>query len=146
MIEYKKMDITTVERGVIAHGVNCQKKMGSGVAKAIRQKWPYVYSVYMEHDPILGTVDYVNVGSDLWVANCYTQERYGYDGQRYANPNSIRSCLESLACLSVYGEWPIYLPKIGCGLGGLNWEIDVEPLLREANDANPGCYLTVCEI
>lgn len=31
----------------ICHQVNCQGKMNSGIAKAIREKWPIVYTNYM---------------------------------------------------------------------------------------------------
>ena len=30
------------------HQVNCQGRMGSGIAKAIKEKWPVVYSEYPE--------------------------------------------------------------------------------------------------
>ena len=32
----------------ICHQVNCQGKMNSGVAKAIRDKWPEVYIQYLK--------------------------------------------------------------------------------------------------
>ena len=45
-MKYIVQDITTVEPpGIIAHGVNCQNIMGSGVAKALFQKWPLVRGV-----------------------------------------------------------------------------------------------------
>lgn len=41
-------DITTVEKGVIMHQVNCQNVMGAGVAKAIYLKHPLVKQAF--HD------------------------------------------------------------------------------------------------
>ena len=43
MIRYIKGDITKSNCDIICHQVNCQGKMNSGVAKAIRAKWPKVY-------------------------------------------------------------------------------------------------------
>lgn len=40
---YLNKNIITIQEGVIAHGVNCTGAMNSGVAKAIREKWPEVY-------------------------------------------------------------------------------------------------------
>ena len=39
-------DITKSNADYICHQVNCQGVMGSGVAKAIRDKWPQVYEEY----------------------------------------------------------------------------------------------------
>lgn len=33
---------------IIAHQVNCQGVMGSGVAKQVKEKFPYVYSTYVK--------------------------------------------------------------------------------------------------
>jgi O-acetyl-ADP-ribose deacetylase (regulator of RNase III) len=143
MIEYRNMDITTAEIGIVAHGVNCQKKMGSGVAKAIRDKWPNAYDCYMATDPKLGTINWAYIDDDLWIANCYTQNYYGYDGKRYADPTYIKLCLASLARSARRTGSPIYMPKIGCGLGGLSWEQDVLPLVQRYADAN---HIIVCEI
>ena len=70
-------DITTVESGFILHGVNCQRTMGSGVAKAIRAKWPKLYKEYKNTIPMLGKVQLIHINADLWVINCFTQEYYG---------------------------------------------------------------------
>ena len=39
-------DITTLKKGILIQQVNCQNAMGSGVAKAIYQKWPQVKNEY----------------------------------------------------------------------------------------------------
>jgi len=49
MISIIKKDVTTVTKGVVAHGVNCQGAMGSGVAGAIRRKWPSVFIEYASY-------------------------------------------------------------------------------------------------
>ena len=49
MIEYIKGDIRDTDCKVIAHGVNCQGVMGSGVAKALYEKWPEVKKSYLKY-------------------------------------------------------------------------------------------------
>ena len=45
MVTVVKGNLLDATEIVIAHQVNCQKKMNSGVAKAIREKYPIVFSV-----------------------------------------------------------------------------------------------------
>ena len=49
MIRVVKGNLLDAREIVIAHQVNCQKKMNSGVAKAIREKYPEVYEKYLIH-------------------------------------------------------------------------------------------------
>ncbi len=150
-MRYEKRNITTVQApGLIAHGVNCQNAMGSGVAKALFTKWPEVKSEYhREFDyMVLGDVQFVVVEPGLIVANCFTQEFYGRDfGRRYADPRAVRACLEEVAFYS-RNEWgleEIHIPRIGCGLGGLDWEDDVVPSLEKIEKDWP-LHFVVCDV
>lgn len=137
MIEYIEKDITTVEFGVIAHGVNCQHTMASGVAKYIRDKWPQVYDQYMDKPKgkqMLGDCDVIIIHDCLYIANCYTQLFYGYGGGRYADPVAIRQSLVRPFQYCFNYELPLYLPRIGCARGGLSWHEDVYPAIAELHD------------
>jgi O-acetyl-ADP-ribose deacetylase (regulator of RNase III) len=137
-----KSDITTVTNGIIAHGVNCQGKFGAGVALAIRNKWPAVYNSYILNSrpimrsaeniaQLLGSCHMIRVSPTLWVANCYTQLNYGNDGKRYASPEAIRRSLEFVFSQAAIGGSMVHLPRIGAGLGGLDWESEVLPIFEE---------------
>lgn len=47
MIHYTNGNLLNAPVDYICHQVNCQGRMGSGIAKAIRDKWPIVYNNYM---------------------------------------------------------------------------------------------------
>ncbi len=138
-MEYIVGDITKVagENQLLCHGCNCSGGFGSGVAGAIRKAYPIAYQKYKAARPnpkMLGTVQFVTVDamSSFFIANCFTQVNYGYDGRAYANFEAIRSALE--ACYefaSQYDNMEICAPKIGCGLGGLVWENSVENIFIE---------------
>ncbi len=138
-IKYVKQNIVDVQKGVIAHGCNYVGVMGAGVAAAIRNAHPEAFTEYAvwlrDHFPTrkdaLGKTQLVEIVPDqLYVANCITQGLMGFDGQ-LATPEAIRSSLyEAFHEAAVLGL-PIYLPKIGAGLGGLNWETDVEPIVSD---------------
>ncbi len=129
-MQFVQQDITTVEGpAIIAHGVNCQRVMGSGVARALYLKWPFVRSAYLaKGSQKLGDVQYLPVGEGVIVANCFTQQYYGrIRAHRYASAIAVEQCLVDVARM-----FPgiIHIPRIGCGLGGLNWERDVLPTLE----------------
>ena len=139
MIEYIKGDITEVKApAYIMHGVNCQGKMGSGVAKALYTKWPKVKESYLRECPEpdelkLGYSQQVFVAPSTWVINCFTQVNYGYDGKKYASLKAIDRCIwQALSEVQTLLFDPVIsMPKIGCGLGGLSWEEEVLPVIQE---------------
>lgn len=134
-------DVTLATHGIIAHGVNCQGVMGSGVALAIRNKWPAVYDAYLANNRIpeemrgqlLGSCHIIRVGEDLWVANCYTQLNYGKDGTKYASVDAIRRSLGFVFSHANATGLPIHAPRIGAGLGGLDWDTEVLPVFEDLN-------------
>jgi len=142
MIKYIEEDITTVNEGIIAQGVNCQGAMGAGVARAIMNKWPDVphsYHNYVDqHKPgghLLGDVNDVELARDtLFVYNCFTQEFFGGDGKRYASPDAIRESLTRVCEDAVDKELNVAMPLIGCGLAGLSWDDDVKPIVEELSE------------
>lgn len=112
---------------VICHQVNCQKTMGSGVAKQIKDTWPEVAQAYqmyfIDHPTPLGRTQLVQTNDGHVIANMYAQDRYGYDGKRYTNYEAFASCLEELNRKLADGASVAFPYKIGSDRGGANWEI-----------------------
>lgn len=55
MLKFEKGNIVTGDYLIFCHQVNCKRKMGSGLARQIRNKYPEVYSEYMKiENPMLG--------------------------------------------------------------------------------------------
>jgi len=123
LIHYKKGDVTEAPEQLIAHGCNCSGGFGSGVAGAIRRKYPAVRDAYMAHEPkTLGTCQFISHADRIWV-NAFTQQSYGNDGAQYADLTAVGYCLAEIAdYMGANGYKTIAMPKIGCGLGGLKWE------------------------
>ena len=156
MIKYRKGNLLDVTHGVIAHGVNCQGVMGSGVAKAVRAKYPHVYEAYRsrclftEGKGLLGQVQLLDsVQTDgtrtcppddlLLVANCFTQDRYGTD-KRYVNYEAIAQCFATLnkRVPNMYG-CPLHIPKIGAGLAGGDWNV-IEAIINSEYKSEIICW------
>ena len=84
-ITIKKGDILQGGDNVIAHQVNCVGVMGSGVALAIKNKYPRVFAEYLEFcrkvknegGELLGKVQFVEIPNDnLLVANLFGQNTF----------------------------------------------------------------------
>jgi O-acetyl-ADP-ribose deacetylase (regulator of RNase III) len=142
-----KQDITSVTRGVIAHGCNCQGAFGSGVAGAIRRKWDKAYKSYMKavstaHNNgtrLLGSVDFVLLTDEpkLYVANIFSQQYFGADRKRYADPEAIRQGMSTVFQFAEQNSLAIHTVKIGCGLGGVSWEDEVYPIMEQLETLFP---------
>jgi len=136
MITYRQGDITQVKSGVIVHGCNCQGVMGSGVAKALRNMHPEIFTPYsdkckayndayclVETDDLLGQVVLVEVAPTLMIANAITQKYYGNDGRKYVSYDAVDAALDVVGKFVRATKQQIHMPKIGAGLGGGDWRI-----------------------
>lgn len=130
MIKIVSGNILDAKEDLICHQVNCYGVMGSGVAKAIREKWPEVYRNYKgycyDHGPtyLMGTCLLVPINNgNQAVVNMFAQNSYGRDDRRYTSYDSFYNCLEFID-ETVSRHCSIAFPYgIGCGLGGGNWNI-----------------------
>ena len=128
-------DITETELKYIAHGVNCQNVMGSGVAKALFTKWLDVKTEYHKFCALvaqtpeerLGSAEPVHVEDGKVIYNMFTQLNYGYDNKKYVNYAATSNCFRLLI---TDGVKQIAIPKIGCGLAGGNWAF-MEQLIND---------------
>lgn len=144
-MKFFKGDLLDTPTKFLMHGCNGQGVMGSGVALAVKTRWPQAFKEYHEYcfdadgnleEDLLGSVQYSDVDNKSHVlVNAITQEYFGVGKQ--ARYTAIVRCSEMvwedyLSNLPVH-ERVIAIPKIGCGLGGLKWEI-VEELLLEMEE------------
>ena len=149
-IIHVKCDILEIDCQVICHQVNCMGAMRSGVAKAIREKWPAVYKTYLLglklKSETLGTISVADVDRNKHVVNMYSQYEYGYDGKRYTSYDSFCSCLEEIKALAIYNDIKsIAFPyNIGCCRGGANWNVIYAMIESVFNDTELDIY--ICQL
>lgn len=129
---YKTGDLLDAPVEYICHQVNCQGRMGSGIAKQIRDRWPVVYKQYITlyntkgidvRYELLGEIQVINVESNKNIINMFGQESYGYDGHRYTSYDAFWACLGGIRDSVPKGSTIGFPWQIGCGLGGANWEV-----------------------
>jgi O-acetyl-ADP-ribose deacetylase (regulator of RNase III) len=140
MIHYVKGDLLDSDCHYICHQVNCQGVMGSGIAKQIRERWPWVFSSYHEYcsrhlgktDELLGEIwgVRINDSTNQWVVNMFSQDKYGYDGSRFTSYDAFAECLTTMINRLPRGSTIGFPKNIGCGLGGGNWKV-ISALIEE---------------
>lgn len=138
-IHYKTGNLLDAPVDYICHQVNCQGRMGSGIAKQIRERWPIVYERYLTlyntkgidvRYELLGEIQVVNVESNRNIVNMFGQESYGYDGRRYTSYDAFWACLGKIKEQVPKGSKIGFPYKIGCGLGGANWPVIFQMIME----------------
>lgn len=151
IVKYVKGDITKATPKYIGHCVNCKDVMGSGVAKALFDKWKQVKEQYHKYnwgnepEDLLGRDAYIDCGN-ITVINIYGQFDYGYDRKRYVNYAMISKALlnvnDTIRSSESKDNRMLALPKIGCGLAGGDWDIMKEII----DDATPDIEVWIYEL
>ncbi len=149
-IEFVSGDLLNpMKEDAIAHGCNCIGSMGAGVAKEIHDKWPFdmtkaykrlcaegwEHSFGRDSDPLEpGDVQCLQYKGLPLLINLFTQKDIWTqkDGSSPAKlewvERSFRNMLSEILPLGRIKT--VGMPRIGAGLGGLNWE-DVKALMIE---------------
>ena len=126
--------------------------MNSGVAKAIREKWPIVFEKYQKayifaedcsiNDKklttiatyLLGESQFVKINDNQQVVNMFAQNGYGYDGRRYTSYDAFWSCLGKIKNIAPKGSKIAFPYNIGCCRGGANWEVIYSMIVAVLNE------------
>jgi O-acetyl-ADP-ribose deacetylase (regulator of RNase III) len=104
-----------------AHGCNCAGAMGAGIAVAFKARWPAMYVDYKARCAdgrfALGDVFVWREGGAT-VFNLATQPHWRAGAELDAITSSVAAMLREGQTL---GLDHIAMPRIGAGLGGLDW-------------------------
>lgn len=124
-IEYIKDDLLQTEVRHLIHGCNSRGAMGSGVAKAIRDKYPQAYRDYRDtydnYGLELGNIVVSVQDDEKVIHNAITQLDYGRDKKRVYV--SYWAIAEVFRKINQWGIREIALPKIGSGLANGDWNV-----------------------
>lgn len=129
MIKYIKGDLLNAPQLILTHQCNAQDTMGSGVAKAIRAKYPKAYNDYLQYfrycpkELRMGQVCFSHVGTQQdpkIVANLVGQFHYLPRGLCHTDYKALE---EGFTTIKLTFPDDVAMPKIGCGLGGGDWKI-----------------------
>ncbi len=140
-------DLFESKDDAIGHGCNTKGAMASGIARRFLEAFPAMEKQYRDqcHRGLLLPGDifvWYSASDNKVVYNLMTQEFPGNDAKV---PNIVASVAEMFVHALEHEVLTISLPKIGCGIGGLDWEV-VEPVLASFANVWPTIDLTVWEL
>lgn len=136
--------------------------MGAGLAKGLRDLYPKMYDEYRINCARMGTAALVgNVQFyfhaddfyshvDLYILGIYSQKEISRT-KPVANPNWVHSGLIKTAQFlrgERFSQKPeIFMPKIGCNLGGLDWvESGMRSIVETFDDELNGEFkINICD-
>lgn len=149
MIEYRVGDLFEYEGRVIAHGCNTKGLMGAGIARIVSDRFPNVYTEYVAACSTynLTTSRFVPGDAQLCyvddsmriVVNLATQDHPGANATYHWVLSSFCRMFELMRTL---GFSEVAIPRIGCGIGGLNWH-GVSEVIKIAQATVPGVKVVV---
>ena len=119
-VEFLAGDLFDSPAQTLAHGVNCEGRMGAGIAVEFRRRFPAMYQECRRrcHHRILQPGDlFLWDRGEPWVLNLATQAGAGGATEEY-----VDRCIERLASdYQLMGIRSIAMPRIAAGLRGLSW-------------------------
>jgi O-acetyl-ADP-ribose deacetylase (regulator of RNase III) len=135
-----EQDLLKIHEGIICHQVNLLGVAG-GLAGAIFRKYPEAFKKYKQfckdkslklgfiQPTLISRIPY------LVLANLAGQEKVDTYG-RQTDYDALSSCFQKVSLLSTDLKLPLYFPyRIGCGLGGGDWDIVCDLIKTYCPDA-----------
>lgn len=123
---------------ILAHCVNCQRKMGSGIAKQVKNRYNVAYEKYINNQKLklLGDSQIVEIGEYRYVANVYGQEFYGNEkGKVYVDYNALLKALHKTFSFAKERDYTIGFPYLfASDRAGGDWDGKILPMIEELSN------------
>ena len=124
-IKYVSGDLFLTEAQTLAHGCNCRGRMGAGVAREFKARFPGMFKEYRRrcHSGEFQTGGYyLEKKTTPWVLNLATQADLGGATLEY-----VSACFAAVAAnFEEEGITSLAMPRIAAGLGHLEWDDVIE--------------------
>jgi O-acetyl-ADP-ribose deacetylase (regulator of RNase III) len=137
MIEFVTGDLFSYEANVRVNTVNCVGVMGAGVALAFKNKYPNMFNDYKDRCKrgiVIPGVPYeYQINENLSIINFPTKNHWKYQSE-YTWINTGLDWLSQY--LSSRTDKIITLPALGCGHGGLDWNIVKDMIIYYLSNSN----------
>lgn len=123
-------DLFDSQADAIVVTTNCVGAMGKGIALTCKQRYPEIYNFYRK-----ACSEGVYKPGAVHVFDAYTPNVILVATKNHWRNRSefvwVRDCADGLAHhLTKYPEHSIAIPPLGCGNGGLNWDVVRELLIE----------------
>jgi len=142
-VEYRKGDIFTTEINVIGHGCNCVGSMGAGIALQVIKRNPEMLTEYQHR---CHQQQFKPGAAWLWTNPTTGKSVLNLGTQYFPGANARLAWVKEAltAALSLNLE-AFAIPRIGAGIGGLDWE-EVKAAIEELSDQFPTTKVVIYEL
>jgi O-acetyl-ADP-ribose deacetylase (regulator of RNase III) len=132
-ITYVAGDIFDSDVDCIVNPVNTVGVMGGGLALEFKKRYPHMFQMYTKHCNSgalqVGRIMFYRAVDDTKIICLFPTK------DDWRNPSKLEFIERGLKAFTRhYQEWDIKsvaFPKLGCGLGGLDWEHHVRPMMEQ---------------
>lgn len=140
MLDIIEGNILRCNENIICHQVNCKGVMGAGLAKQIKNTYPFVYEEYKNLcmikslQELIGYSQIIEISKDKYIANLFAQVNYGRN-ECHTNYAALQRSLQYTFNYAKNNNLSIAVPyKIGCGLAGGDWNIVYNLIEKLSNE------------
>jgi len=147
MIQYKKGNIFKCNAEALVNSVNCVGVMGRGIALQFKKAWPENFKAYVSacrHKKVQPGKMFVyktcQVNNPRYIINFPTKRHWRGKSRIEDIEAGLRALAEEIQRLGIRS---IALPPLGCGLGGLEWNLVrslIEQILGKLSDVEVIVY------
>lgn len=137
MINYIRGNLFTSNAKVLVNTVNTVGVMGKGIAADFKKIYPKMFEEYKS----LCESSKLDIGelhlyktSNKWILNFPTKKHWKSPSTVEYVEKGLQRLLEQATKLQLTD---IAMPKLGCGNGGLDWEMQVKPIVEKYFKKSP---------
>lgn len=145
-MEFTNKSVFEVKADYVVVPVNLKGVMGAGFAKAIGTAFPTAHNLYIDdckNTPMPASDETIErVFCTIWATTTYPNLIFFPTKRHWIDKSRLDDIERGLEAISLYSLGRVAMPRIGCGLGGLQWE-EVEPLIDKYLDLN--AEVIVCD-
>lgn len=131
MITYLRTNIFESNAHVLVNTVNTVGVMGKGLAKEFKRLYPNMFDSYQRYCEsghlITGKLQLFRT-TNKWLLNFPTKQNWRDSSKLEYIESGLQKFVESY---EKQGVKSISFPMLGCGNGGLDWELQVKPLMEK---------------
>lgn len=147
MIKYAKGNLLTADVEALVNAVNCVGYMGKGIALQFKQAFPENFKTYEKachaNEVKPGCMFIFNAGSMVnpkFIINFSTTRHWRGKSRVEDIESGLRALVDDVKRLGIHN---IAIPPLGCGLGGLDWDVvcaNIEQAFVELPDIQVHLY------
>lgn len=132
MLTYKSGDIFTSQMQTLVNPVNTVGVMGKGLAKQFKMCFPDMFENYQlacnNNSLTVGQLHLYQT-EEHWILNFPTKQHWRGKSKLTYIESGLQRFIDIYEIEQIKS---VAFPMLGCGLGGLDWESDVHPIMKSS--------------